>query len=396
MPNQVMEWTSAARQPQAETRPHSDALPIGPALRPGRRGRLVWARTIDLDHEPARQSVRNARIAGLWALVIGMLFGAEALLVDARTDVLKPYLSRVLIVNVVAAFVLTPMIVWVYLALPELTTRLLRQLRNDKVIGRSAAGSRLNEAAKELEAQFNRVLGQAAVLTVVYLVYALIDDRPKLRLAPVALLIVASSAAQGALFFLGWTTIIQLWSTSQAIGELFHTFPIHVRLQHPDGCGGLQTVGKLLSLVLFVATVLGGAGLCMVLALLGTPWAPAHRPEPYVLAGFYAVLLPSAFRHLLWRPHQLMDQRRDQILKPVARVFDAVAVANRPSAADDAPRLKAKADALWEISRQLRMLDEACPRWPLRTRWLRPVIATAVLPVAISVVTAVISKFLTG
>ena len=91
-----------------------------------------------------------------------------------------------------------------------------------------------------------------------------------------------------------------------------------MKLLHPDGCGGLRIVGNLLSLVLCVAAVLGGAGLCIALALHGTAWAPAHRPEPYVLGGFYLVLLPLAFLHLLWRPHQLMDQRRDQLLKPVA------------------------------------------------------------------------------
>lgn len=113
--------------------------------------------------------------------------------------------------------------------------------------------------------------------------------------------------------------------------------------------------------MLYVAAVLGGAGLCIALALQGTAWAPAHRPEPYVLGGFYLVLLPSAFLHLLWRPHQLMDQRRDQLLKPVARVFNAATVATRPSPTDDTSRLKDKADYLEELTRQHRLLHEACP-----------------------------------
>jgi hypothetical protein len=144
-------------------------------------------------------------------------------------------------------------------------------------------------------------------MTGAYFAYVLIEDPAELGMAPMTLWIIPVAAAKAALFFLGWTAIIQLGIAAQAIGRLLRSFPIHIQLLHPDGCGGLRVVGNLLSLVLCVAAVLGGAGLCIVLALHGTAWAPAHRPEPYVLGGFYLVLLPLAFLHLLWRPHQLMD-----------------------------------------------------------------------------------------
>lgn len=80
-----------------------------------------------------------------------------------------------------------------------------------------------------------------------------------------------------------------------------------------------------------------------------------------MLGGFYVVLLPLAFLHLLWRPHQLMDRRRDQLLQPVARVFDTATVAARPSPTDGPSRLNDKADHLEELTRQHKLLDEACP-----------------------------------
>jgi hypothetical protein len=402
MANQTMERTSLASQPPAGRRQAKVAPPIVRLRRPGRPVWLGWAR-IDLGHEPTDHGVRNAGIAGLSAMTIGMLFGAEALLIETQMPALEPDLPRLLIVDAIAALVLTPLIVWVYLALPDLTTRLLRRLRSDRIIGRAAGGGRLTAFAGDLQHRLNRVPGPTAAMTAIYFAYVLIKDPAELGMtpaelgtAPMTLLIIPVAAAKAALFFLGWTAIIQLCIASQAIGKLLRTFPIHIQLLHPDGCGGLRVVGNLLSLVLSVAAVLGGAGLCIVLALQGTAWAPTHRPEPYVLGGFYLVLLPSAFLHLLWRPHQLMDQRRDQLLKPAARVLNAAILANRPSPADETSRLKDKAEALEELTRQHKLLDEACPRWPLRTRRLRPVIATAVLPVIIPVVTAVISKFLTG
>ena len=85
---------------------------------------------------------------------------------------------------------------------------------------------------------------------------------------------------------------------------------------------------------------------------------------------------------------------RDLTLKPVARVFDAKIKAMRPSRTDDAQQLKGKADSLAEIKRQLELLDEACPIWPLHTKRLRIVLVTAVLPVVVPIVTAVIAHLL--
>jgi hypothetical protein len=59
-------------------------------------------------------------MAGLSAMVIGMLFGAEALLIDTQAPALESDLLRLLIVDGIAALALTPLIVWVYLALPDL------------------------------------------------------------------------------------------------------------------------------------------------------------------------------------------------------------------------------------------------------------------------------------
>lgn len=91
-----------------------------------------------------------------------------------------------------------------------------------------------------------------------------------------------------------------------------------------------------------------------------------------------------------------MDQHRDEVLTPVAKVFDARIVTARPAPADEAEQLKAKAGSLAELSRQARLLNEACPAWPLRTRRLQRVAATTILPVVVSVVTAALSKILTG
>lgn len=110
--------------------------------------------------------------------------------------------------------------------------------------------------------------------------------------------------------------------------------------------------------------------------------APVGLPQPAVAAAPAAGASPQ------------------RLLKPLARAFDAAITAARPSRGDDVARLRAKADSLSEVVRQLRMLDEAAPVWPLRTKRLGPVVATAVLPVVIPLLTTVLSnvlsKLLTG
>jgi hypothetical protein len=349
-------------------------------------------RTIDLERRPYDNGLRNAWVAVASAVIMGTLFNAPLWMFSRRT----PYFAHYVIVNAVVAFVLTPLAISLYLSLHELTTRLLRWLRDDGVIGPASAGERLDEFARALERRLNHVAVAAptVMVTVMYLVYAVDVANVHLAWSPRTLLVAVALAAQAALFYLGIVAMTQLRIASQAIGKLLREFTIHVQPLHPDGCGGLWIVGHMFSLVLCVAAVLAGAGLCLILAWLGTDVVPGRRPELYVLGAFYVVLLPSAFMNLPWRPHQLMDNHRDKLLKPVTRVFDTAI--NRPSPHADADELRARGDSLSEITRQFKALDEVCPAWPLRTRRLGPVLVTAILPVAIPLLTTVVSKVLIG
>jgi hypothetical protein len=405
--------TAAMKAPPAERQElNQDTPDHGWAGRdwPGRQ--VTAARVvIDLTDAPTSHGWRNAWVVSLSALFYGTLSAAKIRFVDwdttATTDSVR---TRVAIVQAIVALVLTPLVVGVFLTLPNLATRLLRRLRLDKMVAPADAGVRLDEFAADLQHRFNRIRAWVVVPTALYLAYLLIDnfmvhsswravrllDLEKLTLSPPqAVLLNVSMVAQAAIFYVAVTALSELWSSSQAFGRLLRDFKLQVQLLHPDGCGGLRVIGRLLNLVLHVAAIFGAAGVCIFLALHGTPWVATRRPEPYVLVGFYLVLLPSAFT-LLWRPHVLMDKRRDEILKPLAKEFNATILASEPQPADDAAQLRAHGDRLQELSRQLKLLDDACPAWPLRLRRLRPVVVTAVLPVVISVLAGIMSKLTAG
>jgi hypothetical protein len=372
---------------------------LWPSVRWAEWARLFQAtRTIDLHQEQDDHGLRNARVATISAIAVGALVGASEWLVYGQT-VSHRYQFMA---GPIGAFMLTPLIISVYLSLCELTIRLLRSLRQDGVISWPAAGKRLDDFARSTSARLNRpaVCAFSAVVAITYFAYRVkaywvIPEREDtMTLLLTKILIVTSSVVLAAVVYLGFVALIRLWIVSRAIGAIMREFPIHIQPLHPDGCGGLWVVGHMLRLTLYIAAILAGVGLSLIIGWRETPIPPIHRPEPYVLIGVYLLLFPSAFVNLLWLPHRIMEKNRDLTLKPVARVFDAKIKAMRPSETDDAQQLKAKADSLAETKRQLELLDEACPIWPLHTKRLRIVLVTAVLPVVVPIVTAIIDHLL--
>jgi hypothetical protein len=390
-------WTRATGAPPVDLR-------VPTVFVPGRRGRsaggwgwLSWAtRSIDLHQQEEDHGIRNTWIAAASAVGVGTLNGVQVWYFEGKES--QSLLVSYVVVHALVALVLTPLIVSVYLALPDLARRLLRRLREDDVI-EVRSEKELDAVAPELGwLNHKRLVLSAAALAGLYLVYELLTDLRDLDF-PMGILVIGSLIVQAVLVYLAVVATVHLGIVSRAVGKLLRGLPLHLQPLHPDRCGGLWIVGRMFNLMLNVAALFGGVALCLGFALAAlhqAPLMPYRHPELALMALFYLALLPSAFLNLLWLPHKLMEHRRSELLKPVARAFNAAIDAARPSPADDAARLRAKADSLSEIARQLRMLDEASPAWPLRMKRLGSVVVTAVLPVVVPLVSTVLSKLLTG
>jgi hypothetical protein len=390
--------------------PHPTTVDEAVAPQPGEPGGmkqllsrwLNWAiGTIDLDNEPPPRDLINAWIAVAAAVVVGAVLGLQ----DWQSVRDKPQFARYLFVDAVAAFVLTPLFVSAQLGLREVATSLLRRLDQDEVIRAGEDKETPSDFGKKLNDRLDHplVVRGTALLTAGYLTYELLEERNEMTSPSATVLIAITLVVSVALFYLAVLTIIQISIACRRIGKFLYKCKVNVQPLHPDRCGGLRPVGHMLDLVLTAAAILGGAGLCIFLAVQDTPSGPTRRPESYVLAIFYFALLPRAFYNLLWVPHLRMKERQKEVLIPVIREFRHAVSPTSPSATEDiiplgpdnARRLKAKADSLSAITSQSKEIANAYPVWPLPTRPLQGLIATAILPVAIPVVTAIISSFLT-
>jgi hypothetical protein len=350
----------------------------------------------DLPREGRRSPVRHP-VRDTWITIVSSLVVVSALGVkDWQADSHEPYFRQVLVMDAVAGLVLTPLLVATFLVLRSCTAWLLLQLDQNRVIDPDLEGMDLDRFAGKLDRRLDRLARPTAIATILYLGYTLVDGLDDLDGPMGTLLFAAAQAVLATLFFVGVLAVLQIWSVCWAFGWLVRQPNIRVWPLHPDGCGGLWPLGHVLSFVLYFAAILGGSSLCIFLALPGTPSAFTRRPEPYLLAFFYALLLPSALLNVLWRPHRLLVEWRERLLMPVARAFNATVDAAGPVTTVDPGRLRVTTDLLSDISRRGQVLDEACAAWPLPVRRLRPTVATAVLPVLVPVVTTIITRLFTA
>jgi hypothetical protein len=372
-----------------ETAPSPPAAPGRP---PGRGSPLEWLKrhtgSVSLDQRLVRHPVRDTWITVAAAAVVASLLAIQ----DWQAVGHEPYLHRFLVMDAIAGLVLAPLVVASYLTLRACMAEFLLRLQANDVIGPARDGRALHRFARRLDGRLDRLHRPAAIAATAYLGYTLIDALDEMHGPVTTVLTGAALAVQTGLLFLGVVTVLQIWAICRAVGRLVRGFTIRVRPLHPDGCGGLWPVGHLLSFVLYFAAILGAASLSIFLALPGTPSAATRRPEPYLLAVFYAILLPSALVNVLWRPHRLMVRWREQLLAPVADAFNHTVRSGGLLAARDPAGLRATTDLLSEISRRATLLEEACPAWPLRVRRLRAMLVTAVLPVALPVVTTILGR----
>ena len=198
----------------------------------------------------------------------------------------------------------------------------------------------------------------------------------------VATLLLAHSPGMSAAFYV----IVRLLVVSVFTNRLFHLFYMRVNPLHPDGCGGLGVLGRLLTVSVLIATALGAAAVGMSISLLSTGIHPFSRLENVILGACYVVFTPLLLIGWLASPHRAMREARDATLQPLADEFQRAIAQAVPSAQDDAAAIKADTDRLAELKRRYELLRDSFPIWPIRIQLLRSLIATAILPLISSLI----------
>jgi hypothetical protein len=292
--------------------------------------------------------------------------------------------------------------------LPDLVNQLLRKLSTNDVIG----GKRLDLCPAPPYGHFNQLVDKlrrvlnygwwgvvCLLISVAYVVLYRLPHAPIWSKDPSGRERFWGTLAYGTealTFYWGALSIIRITVISLFVSKLARFFEFDVKPLHPDGCGGFQEIGHLFTRLVQLAALIGLTVVGMFIALRGTGNNPAYRVEWWVLGLVYVLLLPMVVIAFLLVPHQAMIRARSRIVEPVAKRFATSVLKARPVEEDTAHQITNKTERLSQIVVQVKILNEAYPIWPIQIRLLQQAAATALLPILVSGVSAIVIRLVSG
>jgi hypothetical protein len=190
------------------------------------------------------------------------------------------------------------------------------------------------------------------------------------------------------LIYAGFQTLYRIILAAIYTGKQFREFRLQVDPISPDGAGGIGIVGRVLTISLLIATVVGVAVTVMTFLNLAGGGNPLERFEIVTLGIIYVVFLPLIFMNWLWFPHQAMLDARERVLQPLAYEFKLVSAQGISLKSETTEAIVARTERLTEIKRQYELIRDTFPVWPLQVQPLRSLLATSFLPA----ITSLLSK----
>jgi hypothetical protein len=322
-----------------------------------------------------------------------------ALLVYSAIFLLVPYLvlaSRpqfeTMLGNLSIQCLLHALGIAVYVRLPDELADLFNSLeRNDVFDDAQNPDANLASYDDMLVARVDRYLWALAALLVVVCFWAyrigggtewstLSYVQSRWRVPLIVLRALVYAPAEYGLIISAIRFVISLRFTS----ELFHAFPVRLNPLHPDGCGGVGAIGRLLthSVLVAVMIAMGAAGMAFVASASGVK--VLERPETWLLGIGYLITIPALFVGWLAEPHRAMKAARDVALHRLSEQFTRAMSETMSSSCEDSATIKASTDRLTEMARQCGFLKATIPVFPVRMDAARWLLLTSLAPVVTS------------
>lgn len=310
-----------------------------------------------------------------------------------------PFSQSILIVSF-QAFVIFPLAVILYFAVPDFLAKPFIVLENLDFIGENInkSADSYNGFRQKMVSAVGSIIwiGLAILMIVYYWYYRLFTVVPSdpSQLLPVEIRVwvrVTLLLIYSPLLYMGVLTLGRILVGSFFIGRFFQSFRIQVNPMSPDGAGGIGFVGQMLITSALIATAFGAAATGLVYVNLAAGNHPLGRVEIIILSLIYLILTPLLFYSLMWSPHRALIRARETALKPLADEYQRTSTQAIRSKKNSVEALKSKTDHLVEIKRQYELIRDSFPIWPLDTRSLRNLLATSILPAVSTLFSGLIS-----
>jgi hypothetical protein len=185
---------------------------------------------------------------------------------------------------------------------------------------------------------------------------------------------IVTAILDGLIAYCAFMSVIRFIISMIFVNYLFHSFPIHVNPLHPDGCGGLGVMHRVLwiTVTIILGTTLTFYETVMISVANNIP---SSGLDAAVLIIAYLILAPSLLMGWLAFPHHLMLKDRQATLLPLVNEFQQIATKSVLVTEEETPKILADTDRLSAIKRRYELLDETFPTWPVEIRQMRNIIA---------------------
>jgi membrane protein implicated in regulation of membrane protease activity len=163
---------------------------------------------------------------------------------------------------------------------------------------------------------------------------------------------------------------------------------------HADQAGGLGAIGHhavmLSILVLMVMLFIIMGSLLPSLRGSGPITLRIWSPLIILLWLIYFTLVPAIFASLIWPAHRRMQEAAEEQINLVSGQLDDRLTAAQSQAASDHGQLPATMGIIGEMKKLHVLLGEDFPTWPLSAAARRRLPLTSLIPLAYSILTAVL------
>jgi len=299
------------------------------------------------------------------------------------------------------AFVIFPLAVLLYFAVPDFLAKPFTVLAESDSIGETIDPSveSYNSFREKMISSINSLLWIALALLMIayYWYYRLFTPVPEdpSQLLPEEIRVwirLVLLLGYSPLLYMGVLTLGRILVGLVYIGRFFQSFKIKVNPLSPDGAGGFGFVGQMLITSALIATAFGAAAAGLVYVNLVAGKNPLGRVEIIILGLIYLILTPLLFYSLMWSPHGALLRAREEALKPLADEYQRISMQSITAGKRNIVAIKSKTDHLVEIKKQYELIRDLFPIWTLDTRSLRNLVATSILPA----ISTLFSGFISG
>ena len=336
------------------------------------------------------------------AIVTSLVIFGGHILAGYRYD-LRSLLTGFDLTWVLVSLVIVPLVFMAYLWMPAMIVEIFNSLEvNNMIISKPQSDIEtdpdtykdlLKELAATVSSPWITLVGFAGV--VIYWLYTLqvvvpiTLTIPFLARRPVWLIVLILVILSPAVYA-GVLTLIRMLILITFTNKLFKRFELQINPLHPDGCGGLGSLGRVLAISMLMATFLGATAVGISIAYRSVGLDPLSHLEPLGAAILYVTLTPIILIAWLWTPHNAMLASRNATLQPLAAEFLQTIQQSKTLVKEDIDKIKRSTDKLTEIRRQYELIVDTFPVWPIRLGLLRSLVATASLPFLTSIISVIV------